>query len=334
MKVLQVGVGGMGMNWVRWVTENRQTRMVGMVDIREEALLKACDIGGYNEGMCYLDLRQALRETSADLLVCATPPEHHRRVSALGMRGGLDVICEKPMAHTLRDCRSMLRAARETKRTCVISQNYRYCAAAMRLADLVRSGGIGEVGQVSLDFHMGVDFRGGFRHTMPYPQLVDMAIHHFDLVRFITGLEAVSVRGEAWNPTWSNFEGDCSSSLVFRMNNGCRVTYNASWCSKGEHCDWNGDWLIEGSRGCIVYRRGEITLMDVPVLYRPERVKSVAPRKLRKEGQALVLNEYIRLRKAGVLPATDVRANFGSIAMVFAAVRAAETGNRVPVASG
>ena len=50
---------------------------------------------------------------------------------------------------------------------------------------------------------------------MPFPVIIDMSIHHFDLIRFVTGLEAVKVSGAAWNPPWSNYKGDCSTSVVF-----------------------------------------------------------------------------------------------------------------------
>jgi predicted dehydrogenase len=168
---------------------------------------------------------------------------------------------------------------------------------------------------------------------MDYPLLVDMAIHHFDLIRFVTGLNALSVRGEAWNPPWSNYEGDCSSSLVFEMENGARVVYNASWCAKGQFCSWDGNWQIEGSKGCIVYEDGGLCLYDVPELYTiggREAVEVEGPERLE---QDFVLDDFISSVKDGTRARTDVFDNVYSIAMVFAAVEAVRTEKRVPVVS-
>ena len=158
-----------------------------------------------------------------------------------------------------------------------------------------------------------------------------MSIHHFDLIRFITGFDAVSVRGESWNPPWSNYRGDCSSSVVFEMANGSRVVYSASWCAKGQFCNWDGNWQIEGSKGTIEYANGEITLHSARNLYTVTRSAAIPLKGPRKTGQEYVLSDFIRSVKRDERPKTDVFDNIRSIAMVFAAVRAVDTGKRVSV---
>jgi predicted dehydrogenase len=247
------------------------------------------------------------------------------------MKAGLNVITEKPMSDNLANCMSILKMSRNTGRTCVVSQNYRYKPETWTLACLIKDGRIGDIGQVKIDFYRGNDFGGGFRHEMDYPLLVDMAIHHFDLVRFVTGLNAVSVRGEAWNPAWSNYKGDCSSSLVFEMQNGARIVYNASWCAKGQFCGWDGNWQIEGSKGSMSYEDEKISLYDVPRFYKVNRTETVPAKGPENTGQEFVLNDFISSVKGGRRPQTDVFDNIHSIAMVFAAVKAVRTGKRIPV---
>ena len=38
---------------------------------------------------------------------------------------------------------------------------------------------------------------------MPEPFLLDFAVHHFDLMRYLTGDEAVRVIGQSFRPSWS-----------------------------------------------------------------------------------------------------------------------------------
>ena len=266
----------------------------------------------------------------AEALVCSTPPSVHRKQVVAGLNAGLHVISEKPMAEKMADCRAMLAAAEKTGNVYVVSQNYRYCPETQTVAELVRKGAIGEIGQVKVDFYKGVPF-AGFRAEMPYPLLIDMSIHHFDLVRHLTGLDPVSVRGEAWNPKWSHYKGDCSCSVVFTMSNGARVLYNGSWCAKGDYCDWNGNWLIEGTKGTIIYRNGVIIFNSVPDAYAVVKSREVTKRKMRKTSQSFVLDNFIKCIKSGDRPYTDAQDNIHSIGMVFAAVKAARTGRTVSV---
>ena len=331
MRFIQVGVGGFGKGWVQRLADNPASQIVGLVDVHPAALTAAREVGHYGKEICFSTLNKALKSIEADALVCVTPPEYHKQCVVQAIKAGLDVITEKPMSDSLANCMSILRTSRHTGRTCVVSQNYRYEPKAWTLAHLVKSGRIGDIGQVKIDFLMGFDFGGGFRHEMDYPLLIDMSIHHFDLVRFVTGLDAVSVKGQAWNPPWSNYAGDCSSCLVFEMENGARVVYNASWCAKGQFCGWDGNWQIEGSKGSLLYENGKISLYDVPKLYQVNGVETVPAQGLEKTGQDFVLDDFICSAKAGRRPQTDVFDNIHSVAMVFAAVKAVRTGKRIAV---
>ncbi len=331
MRFIQVGVGGFGRGWVQKLTDNPSVEVVALVDVNQTALTAARKVGNYGKEICFSTLNEALKSVNADALVCVTPPEYHKQCVVQAMKAGLDVIIEKPMSDNLANCMSILKTSRNTGRTCAVSQNYRYRPETWTLARLIESRRIGDIGQVKIDFYMGHDFGGGFRHEMDYPLLVDMAIHHFDLVRFVTGLNAVSVRGEAWNPAWSNYKGDCSSSLVFVMENGARVVYNASWCAKGQFCSWDGIWQIEGTEGSISYEDSKITVYDVQKGYKVNGTETVSAEGPENSGQVFVLNDFISSVKRGTRPYTDVFDNIHSVAMVFAAVKAVRTGKRIPV---
>jgi predicted dehydrogenase len=331
MKFIHVGVGGFGQCWVRVLKDNKEAEVVALVDVKDEPLRAACEAGGYRQDICFKSLEEAIKNVEADAIVSSTPPAFHKHDVITAMKAGLDVISEKPMADTMTSCKAMLKAAIETKRTYVISQNYRYSPPMWTMAEIVRSGKLGAIGQVKMDFFMGVDFGGGFRHDMPYPVIIDMSIHHFDLIRFVTGLDAVKVSGSAWNPPWSNYKGDCSSTALFEMNNGVRILYNASWCAKGGFCDWNANWQIECEKGTVTYQNGEIRVHHVPGLYKVEKVEIPSHQSPPKTAQHYILDEFIQCAKSRRRPNTEVRDNIRSVGMVFATVKAMETGRKVDV---
>jgi len=332
MRFIHVGVGGFGAIWQGCLRDDKRAKVTGLVDISDDALQAARDNGNYPADICFHSLKEALRSVEADAVVVSTPPEFHRQDVVAAMKAGLDVISEKPMAESMASCRAMLKAARETGRTYVISQNYRYSSPAWTMAKIIGSGRLGAVGQVKLDFFMGVNF-GGFRHEMEYPLVVDMSIHHFDMVRFITGLDPMSVKASAWNPSWSNYDGDCSSTALFEMTGGVRVLYNGSWCCKGAFADWNGNWQIECEKGTVTYESGEIRIHHAAkdcYVTRVEEVKQTSPRRT---GQAYVLNDFMKAVKTGTRSGTDVYDNINSIGMVYATVQAMKTGKAVTIGS-
>lgn len=331
MRFIHVGVGGFGQCWVRVLKENKDADVVALVDIKDEALEKARELGEYGQNLCFKSLEDALKGVEADAVVSSTPPAFHKHDVITAMKAGLNVISEKPMADSMASCKAMVATAAETGRTYVVSQNYRYAPPMWTLADAVQSGKLGAVGQVKLDFFMGVDFQGGFRHEMAFPVIIDMSIHHFDLIRFVTGLDAVKVSGAAWNPPWSNYKGDCSSTALFEMNNGARILYNASWCAKGAFCDWNGNWQIECEKGTVTYRNGEIKVYDVPGLYKVEKTEVLPHTEPPLMAQHYVLDEFISCAKEGKQPRTVASDNIRSVGMVFAAVEAMQTGRKVDV---
>jgi predicted dehydrogenase len=331
MRFIQVGVGGMGNCWLNVLTKEPEAQLVGMVDVNDAALGAACTVGNYSKDICFHSLKQAIKHVKADAVVSVTPPRFHRNDVVTAMEAGLNVISEKPMAETMTDCKAMLRTAIKTGRTYCISQNYRYGSAMWTLSRIIRSGKLGAVGQLKMDFFLGMDFGGGFRHSMDYPLIVDMSIHHFDLIRFITGLNAISVRATSWNPKWSNYKGDCSNSVVFEMNNGAHALYNGSWCSKGQFNDWNGNWQIECEKGTAVYQNGQITVHHAKDLY---KVTEVTPAKLEeppRSSQNYVLHDFMNAVKSGGRPKTDVYDNILSIGMVLATVKAMRSGKKASV---
>ncbi len=331
MKFIQVGVGGFGNTWMRLLKDHPDVETVALVDINDQALTTACETYDYPKTIGYRELRQALDATEADALVCCTPPEFHRESVVTALESGLHVISEKPMAAGADDCRIMLDTARTHDKLYVVSQNYRYRPVTWTMAEWIRGGRLGRIGQVKIDFFKGVDFGGGFRHAMEYPLIVDMAIHHFDLIRFVTGLDPVSVTARSWNPFWSNYRGDCSSAVLFEMSEKVHLIYNASWCAKGDFCSWDGNWQIECEHGTLVQKNGLIRIVWTEGLYKPVSEETVTLESPPLTNQAYVLDEFMTAVRGGPRPATVAEDNIKSLSMVFATVEAMDTGRTVPV---
>jgi predicted dehydrogenase len=265
------------------------------------------------------------------------PPQHHRAPVETALNAGLPVLCEKPMAGSPEDCAAMVACAKRTGVTFAVSQNYRYRPAMWTARKVLASGELGAIGQARLDFWLYLNFRGTFRETMDHPLILDMSIHHFDLIRFITGLDPVSVRAESWNPPWSQFRGDASACCLFEMANRARVLYNGSWHARGQHDGWNCSWLIECERGFLRIAGDRITkyVGEEPGKNVADVGEVVPLDPMPLTEQAYVLDDFARAISERRRPLTDGFDNLRSVGMVFGAVESLGRNARVALgASG
>jgi predicted dehydrogenase len=86
-----------------------------------------------------------------DAAVVAVPPRFHAPIAIQLMEMGIDVLCEKPLAITVADGRTMADAARRTGRVLAVAHMMRFFPHNRWLADLVDEGEVGEIREVIVE---------------------------------------------------------------------------------------------------------------------------------------------------------------------------------------
>lgn len=248
LKAIQVGIGGMGSTWLRAVSASSEVEFAGFVEISPETADVQANKFGLDRSTIFRSLDSALATVPADFVICVTPPQFHRDVSITAMNAGLPVLSEKPLADTLTAARDIVRKSDETGVLHVVSQNYRYRSPVQTLKRELEEKRLGAISSVAVSFYRGSYFEG-FRAQMPYPLVTDMAIHHFDLMRYLLDAELTSVVGRSWNPPWSWSKGDNAASLLLEFFGHLAVSYNGNWCSRGGETSWNGHWRFDCEHG-------------------------------------------------------------------------------------
>jgi predicted dehydrogenase len=137
-----------------------------------------------------------------ELVDIGTPNDLHAEPALAMLEAGKHVACEKPLAGTLADARSMKQAAQRAKKLeTFVWYNYRRCPALAFAWKLVREGRIGRVyhvrasylqswGGPSTPFLWRFDKRraGSGAHG-------DLNAHIVDMARFLLGEEVVEIHG-------------------------------------------------------------------------------------------------------------------------------------------
>ena len=280
------------------------------------------------------DLPAMLEKYHPDFVVDLTVPEAHCAVTCTALRAGAHVVGEKPMAASMAEARKMVQAADESGKVYMVSQSRRWDAKHDQAARVVRGGKLGELTTINCDFYIGAHF-GGFRDEMPSPLILDMSIHHFDLARFMTGADPVSVYCQEFNPKGSWYQGDVAASAIFEMSDGVIFTYRGSWCAEGCPTSWNGDWRFIGDQGSLAYEHdqtphGQVAASAGGFMRKLKDVKVPAER-VKHCGMHGGLREMLAFLRTGQVPQTECHDNIKSLAMVFAAMESNKKGKRVPV---
>lgn len=85
-----------------------------------------------------------------DIVDITLPTPLHAKMTVAALEAGCHVLCEKPMALTLKDCDAMLTSARKNGRKLLVAQCVRFAPEYVKLREFVRSGQFGRV--IAADF--------------------------------------------------------------------------------------------------------------------------------------------------------------------------------------
>lgn len=337
VRVVLVGCGGVSNAWLTHSTRSPDIQIVALVDLRlESAQVQAAKYG--LEVPLFTDLVEALAAVKPEAVFDCSIPSTHSWVACTAMEAGCHAISEKPLSDSIESARRSVETARRTGKIYAIMQNRRSEAAARKVREIIESGAIGNVYALYCDFFKAVYF-SCFRSTMPHVLLVDMSIHHFDIARYFSGKDALSVYCVENNPTheWPGFGPNAHA--IFQMQDNVVFNYTGSWCAEGLETPWNANWRIVGEKGTLFWdgdgrivveslsvdaegkRSLERTEMDIPVNPWP------GP-------HGFVIGNFIKAIRSGEAPETRAEDNIKSLAMVFGAVESAEKGTAVPVDIG
>lgn len=325
LRLIQCGVGGFGYGWVKDHTSlSPDFELVGIVDILPANLEKAAELCGLAPERQFASLESALATVEADAVLTVTPPPVHVQHARLAFAKGLHLMTEKPIAGSIEDAKEMVALAKQADRQLMVSQQYRYRPATAKLRELLQSGTIGEFGHGHLDFYIPADFTGSFRETMEYPLLLDMAVHHVDLIRGVTGKNFTQVTAHSFNPPWSWYRHDAGLKMLLELEGGIPFSYSGDWSAPGLNTGWNGNWRLQGSEGSIHHEKEAVRVARSGKWGKDEAVEMIALAPLPREGQADTLHRFAEAIRSGIPGETSGEDNLQTLATLIAAMKSAE----------
>jgi predicted dehydrogenase len=333
LKAVVVGAGGVSDAWFTPLIAEEVEIAAVVVDRRTDAARARLDQHGIDAEVS-TDLAAALEKARPDFVLDLTVPEAHCQVTCQALEAGCHVIGEKPMASSMEEARKMVRTAEQTGRLYMVSQNRRWSAHHEAVRQALAAKAIGDVTTINCDFHLGAHI-GGFRDEMASPLILEMSIHHFDLARFLTGVDPVAVYAHEFNPRGSWYQGNASAVCTFEMTDDIILSYRGSCCAEGSQPSWDGDWRILGSQGTLLYEQGQAAKAQVVAgdtgFHRPLKELDIPVPELQATDMHGALQEMLRFVRTGEKPQTECHDNIKSLAMCYGAIESSRRASRLTI---
>jgi predicted dehydrogenase len=198
------------------------------------------------------DFRDLVAAPDIDAVIVSTPPNVHRLHCETALAAGKHVLCEKPLASTVEDCRAIVATAERRGRTLATGFNYRFYPAVVKARELIESGRIGEIVHVaSFAGHPGgPEFTHHWVHDpdiMGGGALMDNGIHAADLTLHFLG-HVEEAHGFSSDRVWNFGRSEDNGFVLMRTASGRIGTLHASWT------EWPGYHFhvdIQGTQGGI-----------------------------------------------------------------------------------
>jgi predicted dehydrogenase len=203
------------------------------------------------------------------------PNSMHREYTVRGAKAGKHVLCEKPMAISSAECRTMIDACRQAKVKLMIAYRVHYEPMWKQIIEIIKSGQIGEI----------ESFNGGYFAQQPPGAwrltkrvggggaLMDLGIYPLNAIRHITGEEPADFTAVVATRDHSGRFAEVEQSMAWTMKfpSGILASCGCSYGQRGPSL-----LTINGEKGYLtvepafnydgVHLRGEVSGKQVDQL--------------------------------------------------------------------
>ncbi|GIP12501.1 Gfo/Idh/MocA family oxidoreductase [Paenibacillus macerans] len=289
LKVGIIGCGGIANGKHMPALSNvEEVEMVAFCDIIVERAEAAKEKFGTKDAQVFDDYKKMLAGADLDVIHVCTPNSSHAELSIAAMEAGCHVMCEKPMAKTSEEARSMIEASKRTGKKLTIGYQNRFRTDSRYLHEICKEGGLGEIyfGKAHAIRRRAVPTWGVFldEEAQGGGPLIDIGTHALDLTlwmmnnykpKYVVGktyhaLSQTPNAANAWGP-WDpeKFTVEDSAFGFVVMENGATIFLESSWalnsldvkeakttlCGTKAGADMNNGLTINGEDHSLLYEK-------------------------------------------------------------------------------
>ena len=223
-----IGSGKIGRSHMRGCLFNFNTELVAICDPDVERINETAEMYAIPDDRVYTDWREMLKRDDIDAVVVATPDQCHAEQTVACLESGRHVLCEKPFALTLEDCKLMIEAEKRTGKKLMVGQVGRYAPGFVKAKEIISSGTIGEIFYTETEYAHdyskipGKTINGkefNWRQDPLRHGILGGGCHALDMIRWMAGnpTEVTSYANKMMLKDWPT---DDTSVTICRFPNG------------------------------------------------------------------------------------------------------------------
>lgn len=278
-KIGSVGLGSISNGvHIPGIIESPDLELVAICDIDEKKLHEKGEAYGIPPERRFTDYRDLIACPEVEAVDISTPNNVHMEIAAAAAAAGKPYGVEKPMTMDTAQAEELAHITRENRVKSMVYFSYRYKAAARYMRHLVRSGKIGPIHHVQMQYyqswgleHINCPLVWRFvKEITASGALGDLGCHGLDLVSFVTGKEYKSVSAHLGTVVhqrrlrdgsgMGTVDVDDFSNILAEMDGGTSASFQISRLAYGR-----GNYQrmeVYGEYGALVYHLDRIPGVD------------------------------------------------------------------------
>jgi predicted dehydrogenase len=335
---VHIGVGGWGQHWCTEVLPRLRriglAKAVGAVDINPTVLGKAQEQLSLSESQLFTDAEEAIARTRPDFITIVVPPALHEQMVDLALKFDCHVLSEKPIADSMEACCRIYKKVRSAGKKMAITMSHRFDQDKQTLEHEIKHKKYGPLNYIIGRFtHNCRKFGswGEFRHRIPDPLLIEGTVHHFDILRSLSGSNAKRVHSVSWNPPWGEYSGDSTALILIEMENGINCLYEGAKANASTMNGWTNEYFrAECEDGTLVLDSRELKVLRGDAWDKPE-VSDVALLEQEVWKNAWLAELFCHWLNGKSAPPNNLDDNIQCAALLFAAIESAHCGRIIDV---
>jgi len=343
--MINVGIIGCGsITKLRHAPEykkNEDCNILGFYDTKLERAEKLAEEFG---GKAYSTYEEMLSDEEIDAVSICTANAYHAPITIEALNHGKHVLCEKPMAMTVEEAESMIKAAKDADRYLMIDLNQRLVPAHIKAKEILKSGELGEVLSFKAAFgHKGPEYWSVDKNASTWffnknvtsaGVIGDLGIHKADLIRWLLEDEISQVTAMVSTLDKRDNKGELigvedNALCILKSAKGIIGSIDVSWTNYG----------IEENSTELYCKNGVIKIYDNPnfdiAIYKKNgqetfyKVGTIQTNE--KQTNSGIIDAFIYSIKNNIPPSISGEDGLAALKIIYACLESSRTGQVVNI---
>jgi predicted dehydrogenase len=225
----QIGYAVVGLGSISQVAvlpafaHSKKAKLVAVVSGDKQKAKKFAQDFGASAAYTYDEFSQCLNNSQVDAVYIATPPGEHEKYAVAAAKAGKHVLCEKPLAATVKQARNMVNTCRRNKVLFMTAYRKYFEPSSLALKKMITTG---ELGRIDIIHTLFAEHRplGDNSPAWLFSKklcgggpLTDLGVYCINTTRWLVDEDPISATGISWVREKKRYK-EVEEGVAFRLD--------------------------------------------------------------------------------------------------------------------